>query len=136
MGDPRNSALGEWRIETSYSRFLPPNAGLRLESVGDGFGLAVTWKDADQLATLRRSGGKLDLDHGRAELSFATADGEQHRFIAAVHRGTKRRRLFGFVVSGDEREETGTGAWTAIEEDPDGNAAARDSASTGGALGS
>jgi hypothetical protein len=137
MGNRQHSALGDWRIETSYSRFLPPKAGLSLESVGDGFALAVTWKDADQLATLRRSGGKLDPAQGRAEMSFATADGEHHRFIAAVHVGTKRRRLFGFVVSGDEREETGTGAWTAIEEDPvDESATACDSASPGGALGS
>lgn len=137
MGPYESSALGEWLIETSHSRFLPPRAGLRLEPDGDGFALAVTWKDADQLAMLRRGGGKLDLDKGRALLAFATPDGERHRFVAAVHVGEKRRRLFGFVISGDEREETGTGAWTAVEEDPaDDPPTARGSVAPGGSASS
>jgi hypothetical protein len=112
------NALGDWRIETSHSRFLPSRAGLRLESEGAGFALTVTWKDADQLAMLRRSGGLLDFAKGRASLVFATPDGEKHRFVAVLDTEAKRRRLFGFIVSSNEREETGTGAWTAVEEDP------------------
>lgn len=137
MGPNESSALGDWLIETSHCRFLPPRAGLHLEPDGEGFTLVVTWKDADQLASLRRAGGKLDLAQGRAILAFATPDGEQHRFVAAVHRGPKRRRLFGFVVSGDDREETGTGAWTAVEEDPtDDHPPARGSVAPGGSASS
>ncbi|MCB1055171.1 MAG: hypothetical protein KDD11_06615 [Acidobacteria bacterium] len=122
MESDRISALGDWRVDASQCRCLPVFSMLRLDRDDQGgIHLRVSWGDADQEAVLTRSGGKLET--GRATFLFSTADGEQHLLVAAVHAEPRgRRRLFGFISSRRGREETGTGAWTAHDVDPDGGA--------------
>lgn len=119
MKRDRSSLEGTWLVESSQCRCLPVRAVLELRTADKAdAAMAVTWSDADEKAALTRRGGKVDAD--RVTFRFSTADGERHLLVASVHVAANgRRKLFGFVVSRNDREETGTGAWTANDVDPD-----------------